>query len=66
MKKENKKTSSPVRNFEPEDYNRNDETSKGLAATHEQVSDLYKSGEPIQSEYDRTLPRNSQKKSGQS
>lgn len=59
MKKETKAPSTPVRNFEYEDYNRNDETSKGLAKTHEQVSDLYKSGEVTGG----PLPRNTEKKS---
>lgn len=63
MKKENKDSSTPVRNFENEDYNRKDETSKGLATTHEQVSDLYKRGEVVSSKYDSTLPRNSRQKS---
>jgi hypothetical protein len=63
LKKENKETSSITRNFEPKDYNRNDEVSKGLATTHEQVSDYYMSGEVVPSEYESVLPRNAQKKS---
>jgi hypothetical protein len=33
------------RQYEVEDYNRNDQLSSGLATTHEQVSDTYMEGE---------------------
>ena len=33
------------RNYEGEDYKRNDQMSKGLAETHEQVSDSYMDGD---------------------
>ncbi|OMP66341.1 YozQ family protein [Domibacillus epiphyticus] len=62
MEKENKETPKAVRNFDPKDYTRNDEVSKGLAATHEQVNDYYMSGEVIRTKYESTLPRNPQKK----
>ncbi|WP_110113806.1 YozQ family protein [Bacillus sp. CGMCC 1.16541] len=32
------------RQFEAEDYNRQDELSQGLAETHEQMSDVYSEG----------------------
>lgn len=63
MKKEKHEKGSPVRNFETEDYHKNDEVSKGLATTHEQVSDYYMSGEVVPSKYDNTLPRDASKKS---
>ncbi|MEM1506175.1 YozQ family protein [Domibacillus sp. 8LH] len=53
---------TPVRNFNMNDYHKNDETAKGLATTHEQVSDLYKEGEVAPSKYEETLPRNSSNK----
>lgn len=62
MTKENQQQVTPIRNFNMDDYHKNDETAKGLATTHEQVSDLYKKGEVVPSKYEQTLPRNSSKK----
>lgn len=62
MKKEYKENTSTIRNFETEDYHKNNDVSKGLATTHEQVSDSYMSGEIVPSKYERTLPRNTAKK----
>lgn len=45
-KKENEKsTNLAARTYSPEDYNKNDQLSSGLATTHEQVSDSYTEGE---------------------
>ena len=63
MKKENQEKGSSVRNFETKDYLKDDEVSKGLATTHEQVSDYYMSGEVVPSKYETTLPRNASKES---
>ncbi|WP_431804325.1 YozQ family protein [Halobacillus andaensis] len=43
MKREERKTIGD-RKYEAADYERNDETSKGLADTHEQVSDTLTEG----------------------
>lgn len=47
-KKPNKNTDNlglAGRNYEVEDYKRDDQLSSGLATTHEQVSDAYMEGE---------------------
>jgi hypothetical protein len=41
----NKNLELAGRNYQVEDYNRNDQISSGLASTHEQVSDSYMEGE---------------------
>ncbi|TKC19347.1 YozQ family protein [Robertmurraya kyonggiensis] len=33
------------RHYSPDDYNKNDQVSSGLATTHEQVNDSYVEGE---------------------
>ncbi|MCP3028213.1 DUF4025 domain-containing protein [Halobacillus sp. A5] len=43
MEKQNRKTIGD-RKYEASDYKRKDETSKGLADTHEQVSDTFTEG----------------------
>ncbi|MDG5788953.1 YozQ family protein [Evansella sp. AB-P1] len=45
-KKEGQTKSEAIANksYEPSDYKSNDETAKGLAMTHEQVSDAYTEG----------------------
>ena len=58
FKKANKETLSLTRNFKSKNYNRNDEVSKELATTREQISDYYLSGEFVPSEYESNLPRN--------
>lgn len=46
MNKDNKKSSELAdRHYQPEDYQKKDEISAGLAVTHEQVSDAYMEGE---------------------
>lgn len=41
----NKNLGLAGRNYQVEDYKRDDQLSSGLAATHEQVSDSYMEGE---------------------
>ncbi|WP_416148678.1 YozQ family protein [Salipaludibacillus sp. HK11] len=41
-KKEN--GNKEVRNYQPSDYEKSDDQSKGLAVTHEQVSDTFTEG----------------------
>lgn len=47
MEQNDTKKSSDLANryYEPEDYQKKDEVSSGLATTHEQVSDAYMEGE---------------------
>lgn len=42
-----------ARHYQPEDYEKNDQLSSGLATTHEQVSDSYMEGE-IQAPFNNT------------
>ncbi|MGP4077974.1 YozQ family protein [Halobacillus sp. K22] len=44
MKKKQKTEEIAERSYEPADYEKNDETSQGLAVTHEQVSDTMTEG----------------------
>lgn len=45
-KKDNENsTKLAARTYSPEDYNKQDQLSSGLATTHEQVSDSYAEGE---------------------
>jgi hypothetical protein len=44
-KNQNEQLDLAGRQYEVEDYNRNDQLSSGLATTHEQVSDSYMEGE---------------------
>lgn len=46
MDKKKQENSDKVagKSYEPEDYNRTDELSQGLAITHEQVSDTFTEG----------------------
>lgn len=43
-KTNNKSEKIAEKSYEPADYGSNDETDKGLAMTHEQVSDAYMEG----------------------
>lgn len=47
MDKKEKKSSSEIagRYYSPDDYQKNDQVSSGLATTHEQVSDTFTEGE---------------------
>jgi hypothetical protein len=46
MSQKNKKDFQPVtKQYESNDYQSNDQASKGLAETHEQVSDTYMVGD---------------------
>jgi Protein of unknown function (DUF4025) len=58
--KKDKKNLTDNRNYEFEDYKREDTESIGLATSHEQVSDYYMSGDCVplpEKEQDKSLPR---------